>query len=228
MSKLKDFSIPSARMMPVIILADISGSMKQYGKIEALNRAIAEMIKIFADEQDVRAEIHVAVITFGEHQARLHQALQPADQIKWIDMEASGVTPMAAAFELATQIVEDKNIIPSRSYHPNLVLISDGHPTNEKGQPSENWKTSLEQLLNSERAAKAMRFAMGIGIDADEDTLKAFLTGQHPEIPVFRADETNIQKFFRWVTVSVTSRSRSVNPNSIIAIAPDNLDDWEF
>jgi uncharacterized protein YegL len=228
MSKLKDFSIPSARMMPVIILADISGSMSQYGKIEALNRAIAETIKIFADEQDVRAEIHVAVITFGEDRARLHQPLQPAHQIQWINMEARGVTPMAAAFELATQILEDKNIIPSRSYHPNLVLISDGHPTNERGQPSENWKTSLEQLLHSERAAKAMRFAMGIGIDADEDTLKAFLTGQHPEIPVFRADETNIQKFFRWVTVSVTSRSRSVNPNSIIAIDPDNHEDWEF
>jgi len=215
-------------MMPVIILADTSGSMSQYGKIEALNRAIAEMIKIFADEQDVRAEIHVAVITFGEDRARLHQPLQLAHQIKWIDMEAKGVTPMAAAFELATQILEDKNIIPSRSYHPNLVLISDGHPTNEKGQPSENWKTSLERLLHSERAAKAMRFAMGIGMDADEDTLKAFLTGQHPEIPVFRADETNVQKFFRWVTVSVTSRSRSVNPNTITAIDPDNLDDWEF
>jgi uncharacterized protein YegL len=228
MSKLKDFSIPSARMMPVIILADISGSMSQYGKIEALNRAIAEMIGIFADEQDVRAEIHVAVITFGEDRARFYQPLQPAREIQWTDMEAKGVTPMEAAFELATQLLEDRNIIPSRSYHPNLVLISDGHPTNEKGKPSENWKEPLEKLLHSERASKALRFAMGIGPDADEETLKAFLTGQHPEIPVFRADETNIHKFFRWVTVTVTSRSRSVNPNSIIANAPDNLEDWEF
>jgi uncharacterized protein YegL len=52
-------------MMPVIILADVSGSMTAYGKLAALNRAIAETIAIFASEQDARAEIHVAVITFG-------------------------------------------------------------------------------------------------------------------------------------------------------------------
>lgn len=65
MSKLKDFSIATARMMPVIILADVSGSMTAYGKLAALNRAIAETIAIFASEQDARAQIHVAVITFG-------------------------------------------------------------------------------------------------------------------------------------------------------------------
>jgi uncharacterized protein YegL len=62
MSKLKDFSIATARMMPVIILADVSGSMTAYGKLAALNRAIAETIAIFASEQDARAQIHVAVI----------------------------------------------------------------------------------------------------------------------------------------------------------------------
>ena len=65
MSKLKDFSIATARMMPVIILADVSGSMTAYGKLAALNRAMAEMIAICVSEQDARAPIHVAVITFG-------------------------------------------------------------------------------------------------------------------------------------------------------------------
>jgi uncharacterized protein YegL len=52
-------------MMPVIILADVSGSMTAYGKLAALNRAIAETIAIFASEQDARIQIHVAVIKFG-------------------------------------------------------------------------------------------------------------------------------------------------------------------
>lgn len=225
MSKLKDFSIASARMMPVIILADVSGSMSAYGKLATLNRAIAQMIAIFADEQDMRAEIHAAVVTFGAEGAKLHQALQPASQIQWADMEAKGPTPMGAAFKLTTRLLEDKTIIPSRSYHPNLVLISDGQPTDERGRPSDDWKEPLQQLLNSERASKALRFAMGIGPDADEETLKAFLMGQHPEIPVLRSDETRIQKFFRWVTVTVTSRSRSINPNNVAPIDPDNLDD---
>lgn len=225
MSNLRDFSIATARMMPVIILADVSGSMTAYGKLAALNRAIAEMIAIFASEQDARAEIHVAVITFGGDGANFHQTLQPASQIQWTDMEAKGPTPMGAAFELATRFLENKTEIPSRSYHPNLILISDGQPTDERGRISDNWKKPLEQLLNSDRASRALRFAMGIGPDADEETLKAFLIGQHPEIPVFRADETRIQQFFRWVTVTVSSRSRSVNPNSVSPIDFDNLDE---
>mgnify|MGYP001788262233 FL=1 len=126
---------------------------------------------------------------------------------------------------LVTQLLEDKTIVPSRSYHPNLVLISDGQPTDERGRISDNWKEPLQQLLNSERASKALRFAMSIGPDADEDTLKAFIIGQYPEIDVFRADETQIQKFFRWITVTVGNRSRSINPNSVAPIDFDDLDD---
>jgi len=82
MSKLKDFSIATARMMPVIILADVSGSMTAYGKLAALNRAIAETIAIFASEQDAQAPIHVAAIAFDGDGANFHQTLQPGSQIQ--------------------------------------------------------------------------------------------------------------------------------------------------
>ena len=44
MSKLKDFSIASARMIPVIMLAVVSGSMGAYGKLAVLNQALAGRI----------------------------------------------------------------------------------------------------------------------------------------------------------------------------------------
>ena len=45
-------------------------------------------------------------------------------------------------------------------------------------------------------------------------------------VAVFQAHEARkIKKFFRWVTMSVTSRSRSTNPNSIIKFDPDEDDD---
>src|SRR5438876_10944541 len=61
MSKLKEFTVSSARPLPVILLADVSGSMAADGKIDALNAAVAEMLAAFAEEDDGRAEIHVAV-----------------------------------------------------------------------------------------------------------------------------------------------------------------------
>jgi len=202
--------------------------MSKEGKIETLNRAIAELIASLAEE-DVRADIHVAVVTFGKGGAKIHQPLLPASQIQWTDMEALGVTPMAAAFELAASIVEDRNQIPSRAYHPTIVLVSDGHPTDERGYISDNWKEPLRQLVTSTRASKALRLSMGIGADADDEVLKEFLTGQHPEIPVFRADEAGqIRQFFCWVTMTVTSRSKSANPDSTPIVDYDNLEDLDF
>ena len=42
-NKLAEFTATTARPLPVILLADISGSMEADGKIQALNRAAREM-----------------------------------------------------------------------------------------------------------------------------------------------------------------------------------------
>ena len=220
MGKLKEFTMQSARPLPVIVLADVSGSMSANGKIDVLNNAVAEMIAVFAEEDDSRAEIHVAVITFGRDRAELHKPLGPADATEWESMVASGRTPMGEAFALARTMIEDRDAIPSRAYRPTLVLVSDGVPTDD-------WRGPLEQLLQSERAAKAARFAMGIGADADHETLSAFLA--NAEGRVFDAHEAReIKNFFRWVTMSVTARSRSTNPNSVVMVEPTDLDDFDF
>ena len=220
MSQLNEFVMPTARPLPVILLADVSGSMAANGKIQALNDAVAEMIATFAEEDDSRAEIHVAVLTFGLDGARLYKPLQPAGEATWERMEAAGGTPMGGAFALAQQMIEDKNIIPSRAYRPTLILVSDGVPTDD-------WRRPLEALLGSERASKASRFAMAIGADADLETLKAFLADSDSRI--FEAHEARkIRQFFRWVTMSVTTRSQSTNPNSPAALAPPDPDDIPF
>lgn len=220
MGKFKEFTMAIARPLPVIVLADISGSMSADGKIAALNDAIAEMIATFAEEDDSRAEIHVSVVTFGGAAASVHKGLTPADKLGWQAMSASGRTPMGQAFTLARKMIEDKTVIPSRAYRPTVVLVSDGVPTDD-------WEQPLKELLASERASKSMRLAMAIGEDADKKTLTAFL--DDPEGRVFEAHESReIRKFFRWVTMSVTSRSRSANPNSVVAIEPTDLDDFDF
>ncbi len=56
MTTLSDFTIATPRPLPVIVLADISGSMSENGKIDSLNHALDEMIKSFATEAQDRAE----------------------------------------------------------------------------------------------------------------------------------------------------------------------------
>lgn len=220
MSKLKEFTASTARPLPVFLLADVSGSMSTNGKIDALNDAVQEMFESFGGEDDSRAEIHVAVVTFGQGGAKLHQPLTPASKVQWAQMAAAGNTPMGAALDLATGLIEDRAQVPSRAYRPTLILVSDGQPTDE-------WQSPLKRLLESERASKAARFAMAIGDDADTAMLASFLAT--PDARVYRAHEARqIKQFFRWVTMSVAQRSRSATPDSVIAIEPTDLDDFNF
>jgi len=215
MSRLKEFTTQSARPLPVVLLADVSGSMGGDGKIQALNHAVREMIEAFLDESDLRVEIQVAVITFGG-EARIHLPLRPSREAAWTDLEASGGTPMGAAFNIARELIEDRQVIPGRAYRPTIVLVSDG-------QPTDSWQEPLNALLESERGGKAFRMAMAIGADADHDVLQAFLGD--PEARVFQAGEARqIRQFFQLVTMSVSSRSRSANPNSTPSLPDDGWD----
>lgn len=217
MSQFKK-SPPGGAPLPVVVLADVSGSMGVDGKIQALNLAVREMIDAFKDEDDLRAEIHVSVITFGGA-AHVHLPLDRAAAALWTDLGANGGTPMGAAFELARALVEDRNKVPSRAYRPTLVLVSDGQPTDE-------WRQQLDALLKSERGGKAFRMALAIGADADHAVLQEFLADA--EARVYRADEARqIRKFFQVVTMSVSARSRSATPN-VAAPAADPNGGWDL
>ena len=224
MENLNDLIIQKARPLPVIILADVSGSMASDNKIGILNNAMREMIDSLKDENSLRAEIYFSVITFGGD-VKPHINFTKANEINWVDLSAGGMTPMGKAFELTKKLLEDKTIIPSRSYAPTLVLLSDGIPT-------DNWEDSLNQLLSSPRASKAFRIAMSIGAGQDGKlVLKQFLGDS--ELDVFEAVQArDIKKFFRSVTMSVSQRAKSVNPNQPVSVSFDdsdeNLDDFEF
>ncbi len=229
MAELNNLVIQEARPLPVIILADISGSMHADNNIGILNTAIREMIDSLSGEGSLRAEVYIAVITFGEGGAKAHLAFNKATDISWSDLEANGPTPMGDAFAMAQSLIENKEIISGRSYAPTMVLLSDGRPTDDYEQP-------LLDLLSSPRAAKAFRMAMSIGANDDQNVLEEFLGDS--DLPVFQANEARqIQKFFKFVTMSVSQRVQSVHPNkvennSLNVIADlgdiDDLDEFEF
>lgn len=215
-SKLKEFTLAEARPIPVIVMADVSGSMSADGKIEALNLALKNMIEGFAAESRIRAEIQVGLITFGGESARVHLPLAAAHKISEISpLAAVGRTPMGSAFEEARKLVEDKEKIDSRAYRPVLVLMSDGMPTDD-------WEVAFDTLCRSERAQKAARFAMAIGAEANLEMLGRF--ANDPESPVFKGHEArDIHRFFRAVTMSVAARSRSTAPNGNVPLMLEEI-----
>ncbi|HBJ38208.1 MAG TPA: tellurite resistance protein TerY [Planctomycetaceae bacterium] len=217
MNNLAPFTRATQRMLPVILLADVSGSMDGE-KIALLNRAVREMLETFRDDRTARAEIHVSVITFGGV-ATVHQPLAPAREVNWVNMNVSGNTPLGAALELAESLIENKDALPSNAYRPTIILVSDGYP-------NDSWELVLDRFNAGRRTGKTQRLAMAIGSDADEGMLRRFLNGG--EEPLFRAgDASQIAEFFRYVSQSVATRSRAADPNKLPQIPrPADMDEF--
>ncbi len=206
------------RALPVFILLDVSGSMSGE-KIETVNVALKEMINKFKKIENPKGIIELCLMTFGENHVNIIKSLSRINDQDAYTLTASGNTPMGMAFEKVAEMIEDKNIISSRAYTPTIVLISDGNPTdyNASGKSLEEimaWEP-LRKIHSGTRASKATKLAMGIGNDVDINILKSFINNN--QIPVISAKDNNtIAKFFEWVTLSVSVRSVSSNPNKVV------------
>lgn len=201
-----EFKSQKKKILPLILLVDTSGSMS--GCIEELNGAAKEMIEELAKQESLRAEIHVAVITFGGSSAKLHLSLSPVSAVKLENFEADGMTPLGGALRIAKEMIEDRNQITSDSYKPMVILMSDG-------APNDNWEEPLRLFIEEGRSKKCERLSLGIGLGYVYEILESFSSNKK----VFEAkDARNIVEFFKFVTMTVKEKSISSNPNK----SPEN------
>ena len=216
-------SVQRPRPLPVIVLADVSGSMAVEGKIESLNTAIASMLRAFAGEKSPRGEIVFAVITFGGRGVSLHLPPVPAAEVTWTDMSVVGGqrgTPLGDALDLVRQVLADETMVAARAFEATLVLISDGRPTDQ-------WQEQLAGLLASPRGGHALRLAIAIGPEAGSAAyrvLESFIA--NPLYRVVRAEEAGrVPEIFRYLTRSMSIRVNSAQPDDTSVFDPDELAD---
>lgn len=193
------------RMLPLIILADTSGSMG--GCISDLNKAVKDMINSFKEAKSFKAEIYVSLVTFGGT-ARLEFPLTPVRDImehEIKELSARGMTPLGGALKIAKGITENRDEIPSNAYRPTIVLLSDGGP-------NDDWEREFNSFINEGRSKKCDRLALGIGSGYIQDILEKF--SNQPNNKIYEAkDSESIIEFFKFVTMTMTEKSVSSNPN---------------
>ena len=120
------------RPLHFIWIADCSGSMGYGGKIQSLNNAIREALPHMQDAaaENPNAEVKVRAVKFSSGASWHAGSAVPVEQFRWDDLEANGVTDMGKALQLVAEQL-DPEIMPQRALPPVLVLISDGHPTDD-------------------------------------------------------------------------------------------------
>ena len=200
----------ATRPLHFIWIADCSGSMAIDGKIQSLNTAIKEAIPHMQDvaDENPNAQVLVRAVRFSDGaQWHVSQATDVAD-FKWDDLDAGGVTAMGKALS----IVADQLKIPpmdERALPPVLVLISDG-------QPTDDFAGGLQALMNEPWGRKAVRIAIAIGEDADQEVLKKFIA--NPELRPLQANNPeSLIKYIRWVSTAVLKSASSPASQSAAA-----------
>lgn len=202
------FVSDKGKPLPVFLLLDCSGSMHGE-KIDVLNNAVKEMINDFKGERLSEVDLKLCVITFGGD-AKIHTDLSSINKIEFADLIANGMTPMGQALDLCSNIINDKEKVPSKGYKPVVVLVSDG-------MPNDSWESPLKEFNTGKRTSKCEKWALAIGQDADKNMLQEFLN--NPEKKVHDASAAKeISKFFKFVTMSTVARSKSVDRNQEIKI----------
>ena len=221
-------SFPNVRLanrpLHFIYLCDCSGSMAAQGKMQALNQAIRQslpgMARVARDNPEAR--VLVRAVRFADR-AHWHIAEPtPVEQLQWQDLQAGGVTAMGEALELvAAQLASPP--MEERALPPVLVLISDG-------QPTDDFEAGLALLLRQPWAQKAVRLAIAVGHDADQEVLQQFIgpdpdahlppgevpgasgemprqrtgsNGRSPRRPLQASNTTTLAQYIQWASTAV-------------------------
>jgi uncharacterized protein YegL len=205
----------ATRPLHFIWMADCSGSMDIDGKIQSLNTAIKEAIpnmQTVADENP-NAQVLVRAIKFSNGaQWHVSQPTEIAD-FRWDDLTAEGVTDMGKALLM---VAEQLRIPPmtDRALPPVLVLISDG-------QPTDDYASGLQALMDQPWGRKAVRIAIAIGEDADQEVLQRFIG--NPEFKPLQANNPEaLVKYIKWVSTAVLKSASAPASQTMNSVTPGN------
>ena len=192
----------ASRPLHFIWIADSSGSMEQDGKIQSLNTAIREAIPHMKKvaEDNPNAQVLVRAVKFSNGaQWHISQPTPVAD-FGWTDLTAEGETDMGKALEL---VAEQLKMPPmsDRALPPVLVLVSDG-------QPTDDFDAGLKALMEQPWGKKAVRIAISIGRDVDNEVLQKFI-GNSELKPLAANSPEALVRHIKWASTAVLKSASS-------------------
>ena len=211
---------PTVRL-PICFCLDVSGSM--FGApINELNSGVKQFFEELLSDETTRFSSDIAIFTFGGDSAVCVRNFVGIDAEPHAPtLRANGRTPMGEAVNLALDMLNERKKEYRDNgvdyYHPWLVLMSDGSPN---GNPEE-FERAVKRTADMYNKKKLVVFPIGIGNEADLQTLASFTPGR----PAMKMKGLKFKEFFSWLSKSVACVSSS-NPGDNVQLPQDTLRQW--
>jgi uncharacterized protein YegL len=167
------FSNPEARSLlanrtrrtPCVLLVDTSASMEGQ-KLQKLNAGFRAFRQDILRNPMASQSVELCVISFGP--VKLQSDFALVHEMKALEFEAAGVTPLKEALELAMlKVTERKKNYEAHGisyYRPWIFLLTDGDPTDSEGYFNDSYKKLLVPLQLAAQEKKFILFTIGIGV----------------------------------------------------------------
>ena len=206
-----EFAENANERTPCILVLDCSGSMRGE-PIKQLNTGLQALEKELKEDIDASSRVQLLVIkAYGKDDAEISADWVDAMNFTAPIMEASGLSPIGKAMELALQKIEEQKCLYDScgitSKRPWIFLISDGEPTDY------DWEIIAEKCRYAQKNKKVVVHAVGTQ-GANLEKLAKFSLMSPKRLTGLKFTE-----FFLWLSRSVSCISKAA-PN-----IPDQLED---
>lgn len=200
------------RRLPVYLLLDTSGSM--YGEpIEAVKNGVQTLISTLRSDPYALETAYLSIITFNSTAQQITPLTELA-AIQQPNIDAGGCTALGGALELLAKKVDSEitktTVEIKGDWRPLVFLMTDGEPTDSITKGLEEFK----------KRKFGMVVACAAGQGANINTLKQITENV---VSLDTADSATIKAFFKWVTASISTTSKSIEDTSAEATTMSEL-----
>lgn len=196
-----DVTNPAPRC-PVVLLLDTSGSMSG-APIAELNQGVRQFLEETKNDEAAGMSVELEVVTFADRATRVIPFKPIANVHAPSPFGAYGMTSMGAALRMATADLKARRSLYRStgvsSYRPWVVLMTDGGPNDE-------WRDAAREMREMGERGRIQYVGIEIGRQADHRTMCQILPANPGPV---RLQGLKFKQFFRWLTDSLRSVSRS-------------------
>lgn len=187
------------RRLPVYLVLDVSGSMSGE-PIEAVKNGLQTLMSALRSDPQALETAYLSVITFGQSVQQI-APLMDISSFQEPNLQASGSTPMGEALELVAKC-RDREVAKSTpevkgDWKPMVFLMTDGEATDDFHRGVAEFK----------KRSWGVVVACAAGAGANSANLQQITESV---VTLDTANSDALKAFFKWVSGSISSSSKSV------------------